>query len=148
MLVISSFNYGFLSWNEEQFRKKKLQKKIKLHHEIVLSMKIFSIELKMCICSLFILRLTFLLEHLKSSAQFTAQPRMSEHVERQHYSILTMFFVPEVKIINSHLSKTIVFLKLIQPIYLTFTHFFKIPTYYLFRRQKYSKTINKQFYLN
>lgn len=62
MLVITLFNYCFLSWKEEEFRKKKLQKKVKLHHEIVLSMKIFSVELKMCICSLFILRLTFLLE--------------------------------------------------------------------------------------
>lgn len=78
-----------------QFRKKNLQrKKIKLGHEIVL-LKIFSLKLNLCVCSLFILQSSFLLEHFKSPFIFTSQARMPEYIERQHYSTVTMFFVPK-----------------------------------------------------
>lgn len=106
MLILTLLNC-FLSWNTKNFRKKNLQeKKIKLHHEIVL-LNIFSLKLNLCVWSLFILQTTFLLEHLKSPFIFTPKAKMSENVERQHYSTVMMFFVTKQKIINSHLSKYI-----------------------------------------
>lgn len=52
MLILTLFNYCFLSWNTKKNLERKIcrKKKIKLHHETVL-LNIFSLKLNLCVWS-------------------------------------------------------------------------------------------------